>query len=203
VGDVRIAAPPQASAPDPAAGLSIYKDNPSAASGAPAFVPPPEQPTPRPTGASPAVVATVPSPPPGSPAGAGIAPPAQGPVVAPAATVTSNVPPAKRAKPASIDALLADAGPPPAKAPIASPTAGGFTVQIGAFSSEALADKSWNAAAGVAPGAMAGKGKRVVAVTKADGTTLYRTAITGFDSRDQAEALCARLTAAGSSCFVR
>jgi cell division protein FtsN len=49
---------------------------------------------------------------------------------------------------------------------------------------------------------MAGKGKRVVAVTK-DGSTLYRTAITGFASREQAQSLCERLQAAGASCFVR
>ncbi|MGI8840727.1 MAG: SPOR domain-containing protein, partial [Caulobacteraceae bacterium] len=48
VGDFRSAAPPQASTPDPAAGLSIYKDDPNAARAVPAFVPPPEQPTPRP-----------------------------------------------------------------------------------------------------------------------------------------------------------
>jgi hypothetical protein len=74
-------------------------------------------------------------------------------------------------------------------------------VQIGAFSSEALADKEWSKAAAVAPGVMAGKGKRVVAVTK-DGATLYRTSITGFESRDEAQALCGRLQAAGATCFV-
>jgi hypothetical protein len=42
----------------------------------------------------------------------------------------------------------------------------------------------------------------VVPVTK-DGDTLYRTSITGFVSRDQAQALCARLKAGGGSCFVR
>jgi hypothetical protein len=35
-----------------------------------------------------------------------------------------------------------------------------------------------------------------------DGDTLYRTSITGFASRDQALALCARLKAAGGVCFV-
>jgi cell division septation protein DedD len=75
-------------------------------------------------------------------------------------------------------------------------------VQIGAFSSARLADKEWSNAAAVAPGAMAGKGKRVVAVNK-DGETLYRTAITGFANRDQALALCDRLRDAGGHCFVR
>jgi cell division protein FtsN len=78
---------------------------------------------------------------------------------------------------------------------------GPVVVQIGAFSSQSLADKEWSKAAAVAPGAMAGRGKRVAPVTK-DGVTLYRTAITGFDSRDQAVALCEKLKASGGTCFV-
>jgi hypothetical protein len=50
---------------------------------------------------------------------------------------------------------------------------------------------------------MAGKGKHIVALNKADGTTLYRTAITGFATRGEAQAMCAKLTAAGRACFVR
>ena len=80
--------------------------------------------------------------------------------------------------------------------------AGGYVVQIGAFSSPALADREWSSAAGLASGAMAGKGKRVAQITK-DGATLYRTAITGFDTREQAQAVCAKLAAAGRACFVR
>ncbi len=45
IRDVRVAAPPQTPTPDPAAGLSIYKDDPNATPGAPSFAPPPEQPT--------------------------------------------------------------------------------------------------------------------------------------------------------------
>ncbi len=83
----------------------------------------------------------------------------------------------------------------------ASPT-GGYVVQIGAFSSPALADKEWSSAAGLASGTMTGKGKRVAQITK-DGATLYRIAITGFDTREQAQAVCAKLVAAGRACFVR
>ena len=36
-----------------------------------------------------------------------------------------------------------------------------------------------------------------------DGATLYRTAITGFASKDEANALCDKLKAAGKTCFVR
>jgi hypothetical protein len=76
-------------------------------------------------------------------------------------------------------------------------------LQIGALSSRQLADKVWSEAAAVSPGDMAGKGERVVAIDR-DGATLYRTAITGFESRGQALALCDRLRAAGVSpkCFI-
>jgi SPOR domain len=205
VGDVRSAAPPQAQTPDPAAGLSIYKTDPNAAPATPAFVPPPEQPTPRPAPATVATAApteTLPAAPTALPA----------PVKAAMATPTKSAKPAKEAaapaikttaakptpstKTTSIDKVLADATPPAAKS-------GPAVVQIGAFSSKDLADAGWNDAAGLAPGVMAGKGKRVVPLTKADGTTLYRTAITGFATRDDAQALCAKLKAAGQSCFVR
>jgi len=75
-------------------------------------------------------------------------------------------------------------------------------VQIGAVSSTALADKAWNDAVAVAPGLAAGKGKSVEKIDK-NGGTLYRTAVTGFASRDAAAAFCAKLKAAGRSCFVR
>lgn len=83
----------------------------------------------------------------------------------------------------------------------AKDAAGPVLIQIGAFSSGRLADQEWSRAAALAPGPMAGKGKRVVPVTK-DGETLYRTSITGFSSRDQAVELCDRLKAAGGHCFV-
>jgi len=75
-------------------------------------------------------------------------------------------------------------------------------VQIGAYSSPAQADQGWSGMAGIAPGPMAGKGKKVVPVT-VDGRTFYRTFVTGFASQDAAKALCDRLKAAGRTCFVR
>jgi hypothetical protein len=216
VRDVRIAAPPQAQTTDPAAGLSVYKDDQGAGVAAPAFVAPPEQPTPRPV-----VAAVAPAPAPVPSAGA-VSASTQPAVAAPPAKA-----PVKAAdKPPTIDKILADnaalksppkaptksaarAGPaavakadtPPAAASDAK--AGPAVVQIGAFSSKELADSSWNSAAGAAPGAMAGKGKHVTTITRPDGTTLYRAAITGFASRDDALALCARLKASGGTCIVR
>ena len=76
--DVRTIAPPSPQAADPAAGLSIYKDDPNAAA-APNFAPPPEQPAPR-------VVATA-SMPPAAPAPIAAAP---GETTAPANTSASK-----------------------------------------------------------------------------------------------------------------
>lgn len=242
VRDVRISAPPQTPTPDPAAGLSVYTRDPNGAPSAPAFIPPPEQPAPRPGAAAvtPAAAGSatpvVQTPAPSAPVAAEMAPPG-GPALYPV-TPAPAAPAAKREKPASIDSLLADAATPakpakrrtktvttPAKAATveapatslaakaaSSPAAkaasakaakGGYMIQIGAFSSQALADKGWTAAAGVAPAAMAGKGRKVAQVTKAGGAVLYRASITGFATRDEAQALCAKLAAAGKTCFVR
>jgi SPOR domain len=200
VRDVRSPAPAQPSESDPAAGLSIYKTDPNAPQAAPAFVPPPEQPIAKVDStatAPPVATAAAPSAP--APAVSAARTAAPTPSAIPTAPVAASTKAATTTpKPASIDKLIADAdsSPIPSKAVSAS-------VQIGAFSSESLADKSWNDAEGVAPGSMAGKSKKVVPVTKADGTTLYRTAITGFTSREDAQALCDRLKADGKTCFVR
>lgn len=86
--------------------------------------------------------------------------------------------------------------------PATPPKGGAAMVQIGAFSSAALADKGWNDAASVAPGLAAGKGKRVEEIDK-DGQTLFRTSVTGFSTRAEAQTFCDRLKGAGKSCFVR
>ncbi|HWD66841.1 MAG TPA: SPOR domain-containing protein [Caulobacteraceae bacterium] len=205
IRDVRVAAPPQPQPPDPAAGLSIYKDQPTTTTtqASPAFVAPPEQPTPRPAPGQEVLVA---------------------PTAGPIAAAPADVPQAKPVKTASIDSILATQPAASAKPAVAlakpataklatAPTVktattdksdkvSGFVVQIGAFSSQTLANKSWDGAAGVAPGAMAGKGKHIAPMSK-DGATLYRVAITGFSNRADAQALCAKLTAAGRTCFVR
>lgn len=95
--------------------------------------------------------------------------------------------------------------PAPAAKPAPEPVVPAGTmamVQIGAFTSPALADKGWRDAAAIAPGAAAGKGKKVEPVVK-DGVTLYRTLVTGFPTRAEAAAFCERLKAASKSCFVK
>lgn len=199
VEGMKAPAPAEAQPQDPAAGLQVYKSEAEPMDTAPPppqFTPPPEVPQPRPT--TPVVVTPAPAPTPQAP------PPAIRPAL-PAA------PPVQKAP-----APVAKAPAPPAKAPAAEPkvvakapaepapkaASGGAVVQIGAVSSTALADKAWNEAVAAAPGLAAGKGKSVEKIER-NGATLYRTAVTGFASRADAQAFCARLQAAGKSCFVR
>jgi hypothetical protein len=179
----QIKAPPPASAQpsDEAAGLQIYKTEsgtPSTPLPAPTFAPPPEQPQPRP--ASPVVAR------PAQPVSAAPVKPAQ---------------PAPRRD--EIGAILEQSAAPAAKPVAAAPSgAGGASVQIGAYSSEALAAKGWNDLAEAFAGDMAGKGKHFEPVSK-DGKTLYRAAVTGFASRAEAAAFCGKLKAAGRACIVK
>lgn len=190
VGAIKGPAPAEDQPVDPAAGLQIYQSSEGAtAPTAPNFTAPPEQPAAREP--APSVVVT-PAAKPAPIAPPIIAKPQQtGPVAAlPITPEPKPVPALKPNLPA----------PPPVK-PVAA-AAGAASVQIGAFSSSALADKGWSDAARIAPGATAGKGKRVEAIQK-DGATLYRTAVTGFASRTEATAFCDQLKAAGKSCFVK
>lgn len=201
VAEMKAAPAPDQNKPDEAAGLQIYShENPTAS---PTYAAPPEEPMARPT-----------APPPAAPVQSASLPPAKPPVAAPSAPVSAA--PAKPAptKPApapSIESLATAAVAPPktvpakpaAAAPKPAATASGpASVQIGALSSTALADKAWGDAARIAPGLAAGKGKKVEAIDK-NGSTLYRTSVTGFSSRADAKAFCDALTAAGKSCFVK
>jgi cytoskeletal protein RodZ len=96
------------------------------------------------------------------------------------------------------------AAPPPAKTePRAPATVGGTSgVQIGAFSTPSLADREFAAIVGRYPQFTAGADKRVQEVTASNGSTVYRTTVTGL-SRDQATGLCSAIKAAGGDCFVR
>ncbi|RAK62036.1 SPOR domain-containing protein [Phenylobacterium kunshanense] len=198
------AAPPGAQPQDPAAGLQIYRSDAGGpmetVPAEPTFAPPPEQPQARPT--TPVVITQAP---PAQPA------PTSAPIKAtiPAEPVQKAEAPAPAPK---VAAAAPKAAPPPPKAAAPAPepkkvaaaepkaSSGAARVQVGAVSSTALADKAWNDAVSAAPGLAAGKGK---AVAKIEGGSLYRTFVTGFSSRADAQAFCARLQAAGKSCFVR
>lgn len=96
--------------------------------------------------------------------------------------------------------------PPPAAGPTTpaapSATGGSSAVQIGAFSSTAIADREYAAVAARFPSFARGAEKRVQEVTASNGSTVYRTTFTGL-SRDQAQAFCAAIKAAGDDCLVR
>ena len=96
------------------------------------------------------------------------------------------------------------APPPPARTEPRTPaTVGGTSgVQIGAFSTPSLADREFAAMVGRYPQFTAGAEKRVQEVTASNGSTVYRTTVTGL-SRDQATGLCSAIKAAGGDCFVR
>lgn len=183
--------PPAGSQPtDPASGLQIYRNEENQPS--PTFAAQPETPLPRPTApveAKPLQTAALP---------AATKPAAAKPVTA-APTIETLATAAIAPKPAAPKPVAVATTTAPKPAASAS---GPAMVQIGALSSPALADKAWNDAARLAPGLAAGKGKKVEAIDK-NGTTLYRTSVTGFASREAAKAFCDAISAAGKSCFVK
>lgn len=213
VAGIKSAAPAEAQPQDPAAGLQIYRSDEGAPveTVAPTFTPEPEQPQARPT---PKVVVTQAPPIQAAPAPAAATAQALKPAIPATAVPAQKVtpPPAPVQKVAVAPPTPKPAPPPlqkaaPAPTPKTTPVpakveAGGAVVQIGAVSSTALADKAWSDAVAAAPGLGAGKGKSVQKIDK-NGGTLYRTAVTGFGSKADAQAFCAKLQAAGKSCFVR
>ena len=200
-------APPPGEQKDAADYLEVYaaQNVPSAATPSePAFAPPPEQPQPRPAPGLkvlPAEPARLPNTPP-----APAAPPLPKPIEVATAPIKSALPSPPPPKPVPTT-TMATATPAPAAIPVApaataAAAGGGALVQIGAFSSNALADKGWKDIAAAFPSQMAGKAKRVEPLAK-DGSTLYRTSITGFSDRASAAAFCSQLKAAGRACFVK
>ncbi len=198
--------PVEAQPQDPAAGLQIYKsegDQPfSPNQKGVHFAPSPEQPEARPQPGAPTVVVT-----PIAPAAPAAAAPTLRPSI-PAQTLAPAVPrcegrgraakarasegrtaqtrtlrpsprrprrrppsPPSRLRPSRRRRPLRRRPPPRASPPCRS----------GPSRRRALADKGWNDAAAIAPGAAAGKGKSVEKVEK-DGHTLFRTQVTGFAS---------------------
>jgi cell division protein FtsN len=180
ISDIKQAPPASAQPADAAAGLQIYsaEQAPAASSAPPTFTPPPEQPLPR------------------LPAGQAAGPPTPPAPGTPPAPSNASAPPAPPA-PENPSAPVAAAP----KA-LASADAGGPLVQIGAFSSPALADKGWNDIARLLPGDMIGKTKKVESVSK-DSSTLYRAYIGGFSSKAEATSFCDELKAANHVCFVK
>ena len=90
-----------------------------------------------------------------------------------------------------------------APAPNAAANRSAAWVQIGAFSSQTLAEQGWRDVARIERDSMAGKGRAVQPIERDDGATLYRTYVTGFGSVTAARAFCAELRAAARACLVK
>ena len=133
-------------------------------------------------------------------------------VKAPPVVSTSAVPAKAKARPPvarDVASLLADDLPPAkvrtAVKPSARPAAvaaGGNVVQIGAYLNETQANDAWQKVAGLMGGAISGRGRHVEPVA-ANGSTRYRSQITGFASRADANAFCAALKAKKHDCIVK
>lgn len=189
VGQMKTAPPAEAQPADPAAGLQIYQsEDGQAAPATPNFTAPPEQPQARPV--------TVQPPPRPAPSGGPIAAAPMAPAASP--SLKPAIQPAAPAPAAPVTKTTPPPAPTPAAKPAPAASGGAAAVQIGAFSSQALADKEWGEAVRLAPG----KGKKVEAVQKGS-STLFRTQVTGFGSRAEASAFCEKLKAAGKNCFVK
>jgi cell division protein FtsN len=190
LAQIKTSAPPD-STNDTAPGLTISKlDATNTAAASTVFAPPPEEPLPRPLPVqAPSAIEPPPTPKPAKP-------------VTIASLTDDALAPKRAVKPAAKPPLAAADIPAPEASASGAAAPGAGWVQIGAFSSTALADKGWSDVATLAPAAMAGKGRKVEALSK-DGKTLYRAYVTGFASRDTAQAFCDRLKAAGKACFVK
>jgi hypothetical protein len=86
--------------------------------------------------------------------------------------------------------------------PAATGAGGNAAVQIGAFSSTAIADREYAAVAARFPQFARNATKRVQEVTASNGSTVYRTTFTGLSAAD-ARAFCAAIQAGGGDCLVR
>ena len=124
--------------------------------------------------------------------------PAAPPTAAPTGSALPPVAAPAPARPAPTEPAATPA--PATEAPAAA--TGSSSVQIGAFSSTAIADREYAAVAGHFGQYASGAQKRVTEVTSANGSTLYRTAFSGL-SRERAVAFCNALKAAGRDCIVR
>ncbi|HWC63666.1 MAG TPA: SPOR domain-containing protein [Rhizomicrobium sp.] len=122
------------------------------------------------------------------------------PAAAPKAAAAIPAP----AKPPAIAPKVAAAAPVPSKAPAAtSPTANGaYVLQIGAYKSQAEADAAWKTYKGRHAALLADAATDVEQADLGEKGVWYRLRITGFASKDVANAMCDRLKADGAACFL-
>jgi hypothetical protein len=113
---------------------------------------------------------------------------------------TDSAPKALGAAKSKVEAKIPNVSPETASTPTAAN--GPVMVQIGAFSTAALAQKGWSDDAKAAPAAMTGKSRKVEAASK-DGKTFYRAYVGGFATRTEAASFCATLKAKDKACFIK
>jgi len=148
-------------------------------------------------------------------AGVGLYDEAEAPVPAPAFTAPPEMPaprPAPRpietadappvVRPAAVPAPTARPTPDATPPAVANSAGGAAVVQIGAFSSTAVADREYAAVAARFPQFARNASKRVQQVTASNGSPVYRTTFNGL-SREDARAFCAAIEAGGGDCLVR
>jgi outer membrane biosynthesis protein TonB len=213
IATLKTAPQPGAQPTDGADGEAYAPQNVAAAK-VPTFAPAPEAVQPRPTPAPPqkltvqtvspiAIPSSKPQPAPAEAPAAKAAPAPTvvavkpSPAVQPAAKAPTVALKAQAPKPA----VASTPKPVPVKAGAPAPV-GGVRVQIGAFSSAALADQGYADVATLMGLSIQGKSKHVEPVDK-DGHTLYRATVNGFSDRASAAAFCEALKAKGKICFVK
>ena len=82
-----------------------------------------------------------------------------------------------------------------------SQESGRFVVQLGAFQSSRNAERAWNSA--INKTAELASYKPSTSRVKVKAASLYRMSVSGFTTRDAAGLVCAKVKAAGGSCFIR
>jgi cell division protein FtsN len=85
--------------------------------------------------------------------------------------------------------------------PVRSFEGGRFVVQLGAFKSTSSAEGAWKTANRKM--SMLSSYDARQSRIKVRGGSLYRLAVSGFASREDASRVCTRVRSAGGSCFVR
>ncbi len=117
-----------------------------------------------------------------------------------AATVAANDEAPQAAAHAAAKPVAKPAAAAPAGAAATDPT--GSVVQIGAFSSDALAHKGYADMSTAMGGQMTGKVRHIQPLQR-DGKTLYRTWVSGFASHAEARVFCDALKAKGKTCITK
>ena len=90
----------------------------------------------------------------------------------------------------------------PRPQPQPQPAGGSASVQIGAFSTEAAAERAYAEVAAAFPQFASGRTRGIQRVTTSDGRTVYRTTVNGLSAQD-ARAFCGAMRATGRDCLVQ